>query len=92
MRKVKKYRLCALLCGAVLLSAAVQAGPTRTVHYYDHLSVTVPEKVTKVATSWEAENSILTMLGAGDKIVATTRVARSIPLLRKYVPSITHAP
>lgn len=62
-----------------------------TVTYYDHVEVTVPKTIHKVASAWEAQNSILVMLGAGDKIVATTRVAKSIPAFRRFVPSIAQA-
>lgn len=83
--------ICGLACAAFLSGNLAAAEKTRTVSFYDGQTVTVPEHVTRVATAWEAMNSILTMLGAGDNIVATTRVAQSVPLFRKYVPSITHA-
>lgn len=81
----------ALLSPAFSGGAALAGPQTRTIKYYGNQQVTVPAHVTKVATSWEAMNSILTMLGYGEKIVATTRYAKSIPLFRKYVPAITHA-
>ncbi|QSX33266.1 ABC transporter substrate-binding protein [Shewanella avicenniae] len=67
-----------MVCGAESL---------RTVAYAEQI-VTVPEQVTKVATSWEAQNSVLAMLGYGDKIVATTRYARNTPAFQKFIPSI----
>ncbi|MCL1075286.1 ABC transporter substrate-binding protein [Shewanella dokdonensis] len=72
-------------------ASAVAADEVHTVRYYDNVAVTVPNTVTRVATSWEAQNSILAMLGYGDKIVATTRYARDTPAFQKFVPSIKDA-
>lgn len=47
--------------------------------------------MTRVATTWEAHNAVIAMLGYGDRIVATTRIARSMPVFRKFVPSIVNA-
>lgn len=63
----------------------------RTVTFYGNVSLSVPQIVRRVATAWEAENSIITMLGYGDRIVATTRIAKSIPAFRQIVPSIKDA-
>ncbi|WP_164489464.1 ABC transporter substrate-binding protein [Shewanella algae] len=70
-----------------LLLATCAWATERTIEYHGQ-SVTVPEQVTKVATSWEAQNSVLAMLGFGDKIVATTRYARNTPAFQKFIPSI----
>ncbi len=64
---------------------------TRTVQYYHQVEVTVPEQINAVASAWEAQNSILVMLGAGNKIVATTKIAKSIPAFSEIVPSIHNA-
>ncbi|MCW2476280.1 ABC transporter substrate-binding protein [Candidatus Symbiopectobacterium sp. NZEC151] len=65
--------------------------PTRTVQYYGDRSVTVPAQIERVATSWNAQNSIIAMLGYGDRIVATTKIVRDTPLFRQFVPSIAQA-
>ena len=45
---------------------------TRTISYYGDKSIRVPWKINRVASGWNAQNSIIAMLGYGDKIVATT--------------------
>lgn len=72
-------------------ASAEPAGTSREIVYYDNQRVCLPTPVTRLATAWEAHNSILTMLGYGDRIVATTRIARSMPLFQKFVPSIKDA-
>ncbi|MCH1924146.1 ABC transporter substrate-binding protein [Shewanella sp. C32] len=78
-------RACVALL--LLLPASAWSAATRTIEYHGQ-KVTVPAQVTKVATSWEAQNSVLAMLGFGDKIVATTRYARDTPAFQKFIPSI----
>ncbi|MFM2475818.1 ABC transporter substrate-binding protein [Celerinatantimonas sp. MCCC 1A17872] len=65
--------------------------PRRIVTYYGHVKISVPQKIKRIACAWEAQNSILVMLGAGDKIVATTKVAKSIPAFTQIDPAIRHA-
>ncbi|WP_115717565.1 ABC transporter substrate-binding protein [Gallaecimonas mangrovi] len=87
-----KTPIATLLAALMLwLPFSSQAAATRTVHFYQHQQLTVPAKVTKVASAWEAENAILAMLGAGNNIVATTRIARSTPAFQKFVPAIKNA-
>jgi iron complex transport system substrate-binding protein len=76
---------------AVAPLAAGADAPRREVVYYGDRHLSLPQTVTRVATSWEAQNSIIAMLGYGDKIVATTRIVRSMPVFRKFVPSIANA-
>ncbi|MCW9689005.1 hypothetical protein L2V81_09085 [Proteus terrae] len=45
----------------------------------------------RVATSWNAQNAILAMLGAGDKIVSTTDLVKTIPFFTVIVPAIKTA-
>ncbi|MCP1999139.1 ABC transporter substrate-binding protein [Nitrobacter winogradskyi] len=71
--------------------AASAESPRREVVYYGDRHLSLPQTVTRVATSWEAQNSIIAMLGYGDRIVATTRIVRSMPVFRKFVPSIVNA-
>lgn len=74
-----------------LAQARAALAASRTVTYYDGICVTVPGTIRRVATAWEAENSIIAMLGYGDRIVGTTRIAQQIPAFRRFVPSIRDA-
>ena len=65
---------------------------TRTISYYGDRQVVVPQTVTRVASSWEAQNSIIAMLGFGPNIVATTRFARDTPAFQKLIPTIKDLP
>jgi iron complex transport system substrate-binding protein len=73
------------------LSLAATNAKTRSITYYGDQTVVVPERIERVATTWEAQNAILAMLGFGDKIVATTRVVKDMPVFRHFVPSIGNA-
>jgi ABC-type Fe3+-hydroxamate transport system substrate-binding protein len=66
-------------------------GTTRTITYYKDKTITVPFKINRVASGWPAQNSIIAMLGYGDKIVATVEMIRTSPIFRKFVPSIKDA-
>lgn len=74
------------------LPGQAKESASRTVSYYDDQKVTLPHTVTRVASAWEAQNSIIAMLGFGPNIVATTRTARNMPAFRKMVPSIKDVP
>lgn len=64
---------------------------TRTITFYDGQSITVPQHISRIASGWNAQNSIIAMLGYGDKIVATTQIIRSSPVFGKFVPGIKDA-
>ncbi|MFZ7110645.1 MAG: ABC transporter substrate-binding protein [Desulfatiglandales bacterium] len=64
---------------------------SRTIAFYGDKSITVPQVITKVASGWNAQNSIIAMLGYGDRIVATTNMIKASPIFRKFVPSIKDA-
>lgn len=91
------FRISPAVIAALCLTAlpghvpAQEPPSPREVTYYGDRHVRVPAEISRIATAWEAQNSIIAMLGYGDRIVATTRIARSIPLFRKFVPSITDA-
>lgn len=87
MRRLSLALFACLLTG----SALAEAMPMRTVQYYGDRSVTVPARIERIATSWNAQNSIIAMLGYGDRIVATTKIVRDTPLFRQFVPSIAQA-
>jgi len=92
IRNIRKaIAAIALALVALSPSAALDGSGWREVVYYGDQRVRLPETVTRIATNWEAHNSILTMLGYGDRIVATTRIARAMPLFQKFVPSIKEA-
>lgn len=85
-----------LLCAAALLAPGgawsdAPGAARRVVRYDGDRQVVVPQTITRVATAWEAQNSVLAMLGYGDRIVATTRVVRGSPVFRKFVPTIADA-
>ena len=52
----------------------------------------MPGVVTRVASSWEAQNSVIAMLGFGPNIVASTRAARDTPAFRRLLPGIEDIP
>ncbi|MEQ4923181.1 ABC transporter substrate-binding protein [Proteus hauseri] len=83
--------LCSCLLGAFALSISFIAQADRTIYFYQNESVTVPDEPEKVATSWNAHNAILAMLGAGDKIVSTTDLVKTIPFFTEIVPAIKTA-
>ena len=96
---MSKSIVCTLVVAAALACALSPAparseapgGPVREVTYYGDRRVQLPQQITRVATAWEAQNSIIAMLGYGDRIVATTRHVRGLPIFRKFVPSISDA-
>lgn len=83
--------LCMTLLGAFTLSMPWVTQAQRTVNYYQNKSVTVPDNPKRIATSWNAHNAILAMLGAGDNIVSTTDLVKTIPFFTEIVPAIKSA-
>lgn len=83
--------LCIALLGASALSISFNVQAQRVVQYYQNQSITVPDSPERVATSWNAQNAILAMLGAGDKIVSTTDLVKTIPFFTEIVPAIKTA-
>ncbi|WP_446897371.1 ABC transporter substrate-binding protein [Clostridium sp. LBM24168] len=53
--------------------------------------VEVPVNVKRVADAWQAHNSIVAMLGGGDKIVATVLTQKMAPWLYKVNPQMNNA-
>lgn len=64
---------------------------TRSIAYYGNQTITVPAKINRIAVGWPAQNSIIAMLGYGDKIVATTEMIKASPIFGRFVPSIKKA-
>ena len=73
-------------------TSPTSSSQTRTVRWYGDREITVPRVVTRVASSWEAQNAVLAMLGFGPSIVASTRFARDMPAFRKLLPGIEKVP
>ncbi|QVQ24705.1 ABC transporter substrate-binding protein [Achromobacter deleyi] len=88
-----------LLAGAAALAAPAlcqsaapaPTAPVRAIIYYGDQRLTVPARIARIATTWEAQNAIIAMLGFGDRIVGTTRLVHGMPLFRRFVPSIGDA-
>jgi iron complex transport system substrate-binding protein len=76
---------------APVVTTTTSLPTTRTITYYDGETVTVPYTITKVGSGWNAQNSIIAMLGFGDNIVATTDIIKASPNFAKFVPSIANA-
>ena len=53
--------------------------------------VKIPAKINKIADSWPAHNEMVTMLGAGNKIVSTISTPKSVPWLYKVNPHMKSA-
>jgi iron complex transport system substrate-binding protein len=64
------------------------SGPTRQLTDITGRIVTLPSRVTRVADPWHANNGMVLMMGAAEKIVATTLQARRQPWFRKLFPRI----
>jgi iron complex transport system substrate-binding protein len=64
---------------------------TRTISYYEDQTIVVAQKINRIASAWNAQNSVIAMLGYGDKIVATTDMIRNSPVFGRLVPSIKNA-
>jgi iron complex transport system substrate-binding protein len=102
--KSKMFRIIPLVLVAILLASAVvgcnsnssQTTPTPTPSTRQVTDLTgivqIPYTVERVANNWPANNAIMLMLGAGDKIVATTPVAQRLPWFQKLCPSIKSIP
>ncbi|MCM2366895.1 MULTISPECIES: ABC transporter substrate-binding protein [Proteus] len=91
MYKVFFKILCIALLGASALSISFNVQAQRVVQYYQNQTITIPNSPERVATSWNAQNAILAMLGAGDKIVSTTDLVKTIPFFTEIVPAIKTA-
>ncbi len=55
------------------------------------VQVEVPTKIERIADAWRAHNEVLTMLGEGDKIVATSIPSNACPWLHKVNPQMNNA-
>ena len=55
-------------------------------------TVQIPTPIEHVADYWNAHNEVVLMLGAGDKLVATTSIIHSMPMFNKVYPRIGTIP
>jgi iron complex transport system substrate-binding protein len=87
--------LTGIICVPVVFGA--QTGPssqgaTETITDMAGNSVEIPANIERVADLWHAHNEVMLMLGAGDKIVATTSNIKSMPYFKKVYPRINDVP
>jgi len=100
MKTVTRYNyvlalLCMLLCCVCAVSAAdagASSGATQTVTDMMGNTVQIPASIERVADFWNAHNEVVLMLGAGDKLVATTSLVHGMPLFNKVYPRIGTLP
>lgn len=78
-------------CGQSSTSSDSQKPKERTITDSVGQKVKIPDKINKIADSWPAHNEMITMLGAGDKIVATISTPKSVPWLYKVNPHMKNA-
>ncbi len=106
-RKSKLIReVLGIVCGVVMLWSMVapERGDTRTAAVYaatqpatqvitdsNGRKVSVPTNINRIGDAWHAHNVVLTMLGAGDKIVATVLTPQSRPWLYRVNPALGKA-
>lgn len=67
----------------VMATAALMGGSLRAAPAHNEI---------RVATPWPAQNTIIAMLGYGDNIVGTSKVAQQIPLFSQSLPQIKSVP
>lgn len=72
--------------------SSASSPPTRQVTDITGRVVTIPSRVNRVADPWHANNGMVLMMGAADKIVATTAQAKKQPWFRKLFPRIDQVP
>src|SRR5262245_31983840 len=68
------------------------SSPTRQLTDITGRTITIPSRVNRVADPWHANNGMVLMMGAADKIVATTLQAKRQPWFRKVFPRIEQVP
>lgn len=78
-------------CGQSSDSPPGAAAGTHEVTDSTGASVTIPTTITRIADAWPAHNEIVQMLGAGNKIVATSLKPSSTPWLYTVDPALNKA-
>lgn len=77
---------------ATLTITPTPSPATRTITDMAGNNVTIPATVNRVADGWHAHNEVMVMLGAGDKLVATTTMVQALPWFNKLDPAIAKTP
>ena len=72
--------------------SSVTAVPTRRLTDITGRAVSIPSRVDRIADPWHANNGMVLMMGAANKIVATTMQAKRQPWFRKLFPGIEQVP
>lgn len=103
MAKKRRGQICLILLSFVLmvltacaskntgLSTAAPSSASKTITDSTGRKVVVPAKIERVADLWFAHNEVAVMLGAGDKMVATSNTPQAYPWLYKINPSMKKA-
>ncbi|BAH06637.1 ABC transporter substrate-binding protein [Clostridium kluyveri] len=100
MKKKSALILFIIILGVFsLIGCSKQTSETQTSTKSDKITVTdssgakveVPTNISRIADAWGAHNAVVTMLGSGDKIVATTLNAQLKPWLFKVTPKMNNA-
>jgi len=90
-----------LLSGMICISSAFAdstgsttsaQGATQTITDMAGNVVTIPADIERLADLWHAHNEVVLMLGAGDKLVATTSNIKALPFFKKVYPRIDDIP
>ncbi|RII34391.1 ABC transporter substrate-binding protein [Clostridium chromiireducens] len=98
------WGVLSLVVGVGLIVSCEKATDTKTieagvVHKAEKVTITdssgsnveIPVNISNIADAWGAHNAIVAMLGAGDKISATTLTEKTKPWLFKVTPAISKA-
>lgn len=72
-------------------SAQTKQSAMKTVNDMSGKPIQVPANIQRIADAWPAHNEVLTMLGAGQKIVATILTKKQMPWLYKVNPQLANA-
>lgn len=85
--------ICLICCtGVIYAETGPSTGATQTITDMTGNTVQIPVTIDRVADFWNAHNEVVLMLGAGDKIVATTSIVHSMPMFNKVYPRIGTIP
>jgi iron complex transport system substrate-binding protein len=96
---VKKSAFISIILAILLLlplvagcsSDSEETGTTKVITDMAGVQVTIPTKIERIADAWRAHNEVLTMLGVGSKIVATSIPANACPWLHLVNPQMNNA-
>lgn len=96
MKKLLKCSMIPLMAVVFFMTGCSNSGTAssaskKTITDAAGKQVEVPSKITKIGDSWQAHNEVLTVLGAGDKIVATILTEKTRPWLYKVNPQMKNA-